>query len=422
MIAPENKSILFMARFILLTALVLRLAWGLAVPIIPLSDSQAYDTFAINIAQGHGYGWEPGQLTAYWPVGTSAIYALLYHFWGHQYTSIMLVQVMIGVCIVALSIDLSRIWFSEKVAVSTGWILACWPTLIQFTSILASELYFIFFVLLSLWLTSKYSQQTVLRTILAGLALAVASYVRPLALLIAPLLFLKSIFRKGGFLKYSILCCLAISTMIICILPWSFRNYVLFDQFVLVSTNGGANFWMGNNPNTSLGYMELPKLDITNEAERDQFLKQQAVDYIKQDPLAFIMRAIRKTVSLYDRETIGVVWNQEGIRATFGEKMIAPLKLLSSGYWWCILLFALTGVFYYAKTNNLSDTLTCTPIIIWGYFSLVHVITVAGDRYHLPSVPFIAMLSAYGFIVLWDHLFKKENFMNKFKNQPRNSE
>jgi hypothetical protein len=31
----------------------------------------------------------------------------------------------------------------------------------------------------------------------------------------------------------------------------------------------------------------------------------------------------------------------------------------------------------------------------WGYFAFVHAVTVGADRYHFPSIPFIAMLAGY---------------------------
>lgn len=65
------------SKWALIIALILRVVWGIAVPVVPVSDSNAYDLFAQNIALGHGFAWKPGELTAYWAVGTSAFYALL---------------------------------------------------------------------------------------------------------------------------------------------------------------------------------------------------------------------------------------------------------------------------------------------------------------------------------------------------------
>jgi hypothetical protein len=54
----------------------------------------------------------------------------------------------------------------------------------------------------------------------------------------------------------------------------------------------------------------------------------------------------------------------------------------------------LVSVFFlklYGDTCGLLLVLTCLPLATWAYFTLVHGVTVAGDRYHVPSVLFIAM-------------------------------
>lgn len=395
---PQKLKVLALGA--LVAAFVFRLAWGIAIPIIPVSDSSAYDVFAQNIAQGFGYGWEPGRPSAYWPVGTSAIYAILFWLFGHDYTVVMLFQVVLGVGVVALAMSLAGRWFGEAVAVTTGWMLACWPLLIQYTTILASELYFLVFVMLAFWFAEMPGWKWPARALLSGVALAAASYVRPIALIMAPLLFMTDAVAKERRHGAVLACVLAMVAMVACILPWTIRNWQVFDRFVLVSTNGGANLWMGNNPKSNTGYMDLPELDHSNEADRDRFLAQRAREYIAQDPIAFLTRTARKVVALHDRESIGVSWNEKGIAQRLGQGLLLPLKLISSAYWWAILAAAIFGVFAFAKNAGFLALLTCPPVATWAYFTLVHAVTVAGDRYHVPSIPFIAMMAAYALTVL----------------------
>jgi hypothetical protein len=61
----EKRSLLI----VLLIALILRVIWAFIVPVVPLSDSYAYDVFARNLASGVGYGWGPGNLAAHWQFG-----------------------------------------------------------------------------------------------------------------------------------------------------------------------------------------------------------------------------------------------------------------------------------------------------------------------------------------------------------------
>ena len=125
---------------VLLIALVARLAWIALVPVRPISDALAYDQLAQRIAGGHGYSWPDGALTAYWPVGTPALYAALYRLFGHDMTILALFNVALGVVLVALTYALARTSFDHAVALLSALLTALWPTWIAFTSIISSEL------------------------------------------------------------------------------------------------------------------------------------------------------------------------------------------------------------------------------------------------------------------------------------------
>ncbi len=395
--SPVSQPILSGARVarVLLVALVLRLCWGVLIPVIPLSDSHAYDVFAQNIAHGYGYGWEPDQPSAYWPPGTSAIYAISYWLFGHRYLPIVLLQVLVGVGIVAMGMSLAIRWFGSTIGLATGWILACWPLLIQYTTILASELYFVFFVLLAFWLANLEERKWFGLALAAGVALAAASYVRPIALVMAPLLYWSGARDRRSRVRALLACSVAVVAMCVAVLPWTIRNWHVFHRFVPVSTNGGSNLWMGNNPHSTGGYMELPALAIANEADRDKHLGRLAIRYIAQDPIAFIGRTARKAVHLYDRQSIGVVWNEAGITQRFGAATLLPLKLVSSAYWWIVLAAALIGLYASARRMGLARIVFSPPVLTWLYFTLVYSVTVTGDRYGVSSIPFAAMLAAY---------------------------
>jgi len=385
---------------VLTVALVLRVIWGLAIPVIPLSDSHAYDVFAQNVALGYGYGWTPGHLTAYWPPGTSAIYALCFKVFGHQYMPIVLLQAVVGVGIVALSIALARRWFSDATAITTGWLVSCWPLLIQYTTILASELFFVFFFLLAFWFASMPGRTLLGRGALGGLALAAASYVRPIALVMAPLLYLENLFNNRQRFAAGQACVVTVLVMSVCILPWTIRNWSVFHRFVVVSTNGGTNLWMGNNPESTGRYMSEPKLDISNEVDRDRYLGRLAIQYIVQHPVTFLVRMTKKAFGLYDRQSIGVVWNEEGIVKRLGRGFVLPLKLGSSVYWWLVLAAGIYGIFMFAIRFGLRKLVLSPPFATLVYFTLVYSVTVTGDRYGVSSIPFVAMFSAYA----WGHM------------------
>lgn len=382
------------SRWALVFAFALRLMWGVLVPVVPMSDSLAYDVFAQNIAAGECFCWKPGAPTAHWAVGAAAVYALIYSVFGHSYVPIVILNVIVGVGTVAIAMSLARHWMGPVAAVVTGWLLALWPQLVQFTTILASEMLFNFCVLLAFWLATRSQWRWLARAMYVGVALAAAVYLRPIALLLAPLIYLPEAVSQRKLMKPLVACVVSCIVMFALVLPWSMRNLQVFGHFVLVSANAGANFWMGNNPNTTGAYMPLPKTDIRNEVERDRYFSQQAWEYIRQDPVAFVGRTVKKAFVLHDRESIGVSWNEEGLAQRYGIGIFMPLKILNSLYWWLILGFAAFGLMCTFRQRTLPEFLTFPLVTVWAYYTVVHAIIVSGDRYHVPSSPFIGMLAA----------------------------
>ena len=86
--------------------------------------------------------------SAYWPVGTSAIYSVFYFLWGHTFTPIVIFNIVLSTGVVALTMWLGNAFFDHTIGIVAGAVMAVWPSQIGFVTILASELLFTFFVLL----------------------------------------------------------------------------------------------------------------------------------------------------------------------------------------------------------------------------------------------------------------------------------
>jgi len=177
------------------------------------------------------------------------------------------------------------------------------------------------------------------------------------------------------------------------------RNADVMGKAYLVSSNFGTNLWMGNNPASDGGYTPLPpEVADMSELEREVYLKAQARAYITEDPKRFLSVVGTRIVDLHSRETIGVAWNEVAIGDLFGDLGIFIAKALSSAYWIALVLSALAGIVVLAKRHKLGALFH--PIFgSWAYFTAVHSIIVSGDRYHMPSAPFVAILS--GVFVAW---------------------
>jgi hypothetical protein len=376
---------------IVTVALLLRLAWAAVVPAVPVSDGVVYDAFARSLAAGHGYAFPDGTRTAYWPVGTSAVYALLYRLCGGGVGVIAGFQSLLGAAIVALTWRLARYTFGRTAAGVSAWLVAVWPLLIEFTTVFASELLFIAVVLaaLNVWISLRVPW--VYRMALWGACVAAATYVRPTALplLVALPAVQCLVERDWRPLRAVVPAALAATILFV---PWVGRNFALFDSFVLVSANGGVNLWMGNNPDSTGGYMELPTRQFANEAERDRYFGSVALQYIRGHPGEYAKLTAHRTRITYDRETIGVDWNAAGLGSRY--QAVAPvLKAVSSAYWWTLLLLGATG---FVLATGRPQVFAAWPLLIaCAYFALFPILTVGMDRYHVPVDPMLAILAGY---------------------------
>jgi 4-amino-4-deoxy-L-arabinose transferase-like glycosyltransferase len=378
-------------------ALLLRLVWAACVPVDPVSDGALYDAFAQSIVAGHGYAFPDGTMTEYWPVGTSAIYALLYHIFGVRPWVVPVFQALLGTFIVGLTWRLARHTFGPTVAAVAAWLTAAWPLLIEFTTILASELLFIALVLTSLNIWISRRLPFAVRMISFGASVAAATYVRPTALLLLFIFLAMQWIVDRDWRAFAMGSLLAVLTASLLFAPWAYRSVVLFDRFVLVSANGGVNLWMGNNPESTGGYMDLPDKKFPNEVDRDHYYGREAVNFILSHPLAYAKLSVRRAITTYGRETIGVVWNEKGLASKYKGTSLVALKRISSGYWWILLVLGLVGIVLVIRRQLIKPL---WPLLAaFSYFAAFPILTVAMDRYHVPVDPMLAIFAAYA--LLW---------------------
>lgn len=385
-------------------ALIPRLLWALLIPVIPLSDSLAYDTFAFNIWQHGTYGWEAGQPFSYWPVGTSAIYAGFFYVFGYVYWPIVLFHIALSLGVIFFSQKLCDRFFETKaVGALVAYILALWPTMIMYTTVLASELLYMFFSVAGIYWFTKLGGNFYRNAMVAALLFTVAYYIRPLITVVIVIMAFSSIvLLKERWQPVAVKTLISFGVLALLVAPWAYRNYQLHDAFVPMSSNSGAVFWMGNQPGTTGGYMSVPQeFRGMDTQQMSELLKAQAMEYIKEHPGEFVKNTLFKLYLFHSYETIGVTWNEEGIKTALGQSFLLPLKVLSQLYWLALVLSAFAGLGLYLKGVGLWRFLFHPFVLLWASSAAIHSLIVAQDRYHIPSVGFIAAFSAYAILYCW---------------------
>lgn len=381
-------------------ALAVRVVWALLVPVAPESDGLAYDSFARTMAQHGIFGWTKDEPFAFWPPGTSMVYAALYLLFGFDYTSIVVFNLALGVALVVCTVRVATRFYGSRVGLWSGAVIALWPTMIMLTTLLVSELLFLVLTLAALDLWTQPSRRFAWRALMAGVLLGAATLVRPIAMLL-PLVFAGALWLQAGldrreFAAQALRAVVASVAMACVIAPWTWRNYQLYGAFIPVSTNGGVTLWMGNAPESD-GYMiDLPP-DVRhlNDYQTNLVLGARAREYIAADPLGFVLRSAKKLVYLYNNESIAAHWNSGGIEHRFGKGTVPLFKRFTQLTWAAIFLAAIAGTWIAMRLHGVSRIVTSPMLAMGAYFSVVHAVVLTGDRYHLVAAGAVASLAGF---------------------------
>lgn len=396
---PSTRAFLARLGTPLAVALALRVGWWLLVGGVSelVSDCNVYDQGARSFLRGDGFAFENGDPNGYWPPGYSAMLAPFYAAIDGTPTSAHFANLLLGLAFVALSALLTRRLYGDAAGLVAAWIVALYPSLILYVTLVASEN-------LTLPMAAAFGLATLsaaprlrpLReardVLLQGALLGLFVLVRATALALPLLTPLGARLAGAGWVRGTLRVVPVVAlAMVICI-PWGLRNQEIFGKYTVSSFNGGAVFWMGNHdgpPTTSLPakYQSLPIV------EKNRVLREEAMQFIADNPGVFVGRLFTRTWTAIRIETIAVVWNEPGIVARFGAFTVEPFKGFTSLGWWGLL-----GVFLYgfvrrirARAFGLTEWWLLAGIAAG---SAPFVLFFAQNRYHFPLIPFMVPLAA----------------------------
>jgi 4-amino-4-deoxy-L-arabinose transferase-like glycosyltransferase len=242
---------------IFLVALVVRLVYFFTVRNdayyqVPLLDSAWYHRSALQILR-EGFWGEDVFFRA--PL-YSYFVALWYALFGENPHGPKLVQLILGAGTCVFLTLAARQVFDRKTALISGLVLALYPTVIFFEGeLLATGLASFLGVLLLYLVLRADGSRSGARWIAAGLVLGLAATARPQVLLlgIGLLIWLLADRTQG---KKSLIALLAGAVIVIA--PITLRNTIVGGDAVLIASQGGINFYMGNNEEADGKSARLP--------------------------------------------------------------------------------------------------------------------------------------------------------------------
>lgn len=258
---------------VIITGLIARLAgiffidfssfnWSLPKPDILME----YGVIARNMADGLGfsYTWYNGAgipvtlSTAFMPPGLVFIDYLVISIFGYTHAAlvtIFLLQVIMGVaCIWLVGKIADALFKSEIISGAARWIIALYPPFVYAAMSFGVTAAVMFVGFVVLFASVKFADAISNKrpatgaSILLGVSSGALMLLRGEGPVIILVIFIVLCIKLRTELKrYAPTLILSVIIALAIIAPWTIRNYMIFDRFIPVSSNGSLNFYRGNN-------------------------------------------------------------------------------------------------------------------------------------------------------------------------------
>jgi tetratricopeptide (TPR) repeat protein len=237
---------------IVLLAFVLRLIYVLQLQASPyfsthVMDPQYHHEWARAFAAGERFWDGPYFRAPLYPWSLGVVYWL---FGADNALAPRIVQAVLGALSCGLLFLIGRQVFSRTVGVIAGLAAATYWIFLYYDAELLIPVLIVFLDLALLWLLLwTRDRRSPLLWAACGLILGLSAIARPNILLFAPVLVIwvlvlqRPHWRRGA--GYA--ACLFAGCMLP-IVPITIRNYVVGNELVLIASQGGVNFYIGNNP------------------------------------------------------------------------------------------------------------------------------------------------------------------------------
>ncbi len=226
---------------VLVVALILRVAYilGQRGDLLfehPVVDEELYVTRATSLAGGHGaelYPW-------FQPPGLTYFLALVFRAFGPGLLAPRLVQALVSTASCGLAYLVARRLLSHRVALATAAICAVHGVLVFESYELLPVTWMLAADLFAVWLLLRAGTERTPKTALfAGVALGVSAVFGPTVL---PFALFAAVWLRRPALVGALAAGVALP-----IAPVTWANWQNGHELVLISTNGGINFYLGNN-------------------------------------------------------------------------------------------------------------------------------------------------------------------------------
>jgi hypothetical protein len=428
-------------------AIALRVLWVVSFDPLPLADWKWFVDRAGEMVAGNGYAVD-GEPTAYWPVGYPAFLAALFALFGQSLLVVETSQIALSVAIMALTIALCRQAFPDgRIAALSAMLLAIYPDYVAVVVLPYNELLFTAGLLLTHALM-RGSSRPLMSALAAGVVFGGICLIKPQILFVPLAILTTRTWLLGRAWHPVIVQAVALYVAALAFLmPWTLRNYLVFETLVLVSTNDGVNLFIGNNPDANGQYTytpamrerirrELPDTRGLSVQQRelaaDEVQRRIALQYMAQHPMQLLSGIPAKLRNSFLRSGDPFVQIKDGLnsRLTGGARSLTEwqhLTLWRAGQVNQLFYLAALGTFvaigagmawrsvscHRAASGRSDELLFAESGMIVLYFAAVSAIFFGLPRFSMPLIPYLLIALSYALLACHDTIARFRQWDSK---------
>ncbi len=370
-----------------------------------LTDQQSYHSLGARLIAGYGFsfdqGWYPftpaNTPTAHWSFLYSLFVAGVYALLGVHPLAVRLVQAVLGGLLLPwMAYRLAKALFrpplrepreSEPLALLAALFTALYPYFILYSATLMTET---FYTVATLWslerslvLTDQIRARPTARPLRSsavplGLSLGIGTVLRQSLLPWVPVLFLYLLWVgwRAGRLRATVQG-LGVAGLILvaCILPWTIRNYLVYDDFLLLNSNTGYAMYSAQHPLHGTNFREFEAAPLPEgcwgrpEPELDRLLMRQGIQFILDDPGRYLLLSLSRGRAFFEFWPTAdtTLLHNVGRTASFG----------------LVLPFLIYGLVLAIRDPEFRDR-NLLLFLFSSFYTFLHMLTWAMVRYRLP--------------------------------------
>ncbi len=386
-----------------------------------LVDSLFHNYWAQTIANGNLIGHEAFFRAPFY------IYLLggIYSIFGSSILAARIFGLIIGISSVYVTGQIAFKLFGKKSAIFAALLHAIYPIAIYFESeLLVDSLFTLLFELSILCFLHAIETKTIKWNILTGLVIGLAAITKPTILALLPI-FIIWIFIKNRKLTNSFAQSIILTgSLLIIIIPVTVRNYLVADDFLLISSSGGINFYIGNNSTADGSTASMPPplghnwqmKDINYIAENETGMKLKAsevsdfwynkgLNWVANNKTGFINLYFNKLYLCFNNLEIS---NNRDLNIFFDTNPV--LRLIPINYAFILALVSI-ALFFIAIKRGFNSNIIFLIVILLFYLLIISLFFI-NARYRLPVIPLLIILASYGI----SNLFSINGRSIKLKN------